>query len=501
MRFADPIAWERTLPIRPSSPAWQATVRALYGTLTDPAELELFRSLAGRDAPPGGADEFLVVAGRRGGKSETIARIATFEACHGGHAVALAPGQVGLIPIISPLREQSGEILRYVTGLAALPQVRRFVDGEPTRDGVRFRTGVEIRVMTADAVALSGPTVVCAIRDEFAKHPGAESSMPDHVVEAALRPALAPVVGAPRRRLIGITSAYIRDGLAYETDRDHYGRADSGVLVVRGSTSTFNPAIDAAWLARERRRISERVFAREYLAEWQDAITQGWFGDVIDRCIDVGRESSDPIAGELYFCAIDAAFKGDKFALAIAHLEHRGARPIVVLDRVDSWQASGGEALNVAHTVAEVSQIIHEYRARAYADQFSFVPLRELFAQQGVDLTEVTWTQTSKPQMFGRVRAGMTDGAVRLCDDRELIGEFHSIQGKLLRSGGERLEARIGHDDLVHASVMALFLAEDGYGLAASSIAHNSWAETQNRSTRTYSDPYNFGSNRPTHGW
>jgi len=498
--FRDPIEWEQSLPIRPSSPAWRATVRALYGTLTDPADVELFRSLAGRDAPPGGADEFLAVVGRRGGKSESIARIATFEAVHGGHAVALAPGQLGLIPIISPLREQSGEILRYVTGLAQLPQVRRHVDGDPTRDGVRFKTGVEVRTMTADAVALSGPTVVCAIRDELAKHPGAESAMPDTVVEAALRPALAPVVGAPRRRLIGITSAYVRDGCAFETDRDHFGRPDSPVLVVRGSTEQFNPNIDRAWLERERKRVGPNVFAREYLAEWQDAVTAGWFGDVISRCVDTGRESSEPIEGNLYVAAIDAAFKGDKFALAIAHLEQRDGRPVVVLDRAVSWKASGGGALNVAETVAEVSELIREYRGAAFADQFSFVPLRELFRQCGVDLTEVPWTQSSKPQMFGRVRAGMTDGAVRLCDDAELISEFHSIQGKLLKSGGERLEARVGHDDLVHASVMALFFAEDTHGFRVAVEQDQDWSDRFNRSGPTY-DPYSFGSARPKNGW
>src|SRR4051812_6212994 len=124
-RPRDPIAWEATLPVRASSPAWRAAIRALYGTALDPDELALFRELAGLEFPrAGGYDEFEAVVGRRGGKSETIARLAVYEGRHGGHERALAPGQVGVIAVISPLREQSQEILNFVRGLAGLKQVK-----------------------------------------------------------------------------------------------------------------------------------------------------------------------------------------------------------------------------------------------------------------------------------------------------------------------------------------------------------------------------------------
>jgi hypothetical protein len=463
MTFRDPIEWEATLPIRPSSPAWRCVIKALYGTPLTPDELALFRELSGLESPPeGGSDEFLAVVGRRGGKSEAIARLATFEACHGGHAVALAPGQTALIPIITPVREQAQQIVGYAHGIAALPQVRPFVAGEPTLHGVRFVTGVEIRVMTADAVAVSGPTVVCAVRDELAKFPGDDAATSDREIDNSLRPALAPVIGAPRRRLVGITSAYIREGIAFETDRDAFGKPDSGVLVVRGPTELFNPNIDRAWLARERRRVGTKVFAREYLAEWQHATTDGWFGNVIDRCVDTGRASSGPLSGIRYVAAIDAAFRGDRFALAIAHREHdEDGPPVTVIDAVDTWEPDEGEVLSVPHVVRDVAKRIRAYGAMTFADQFSFDPLRELFRRHGVWLREAPWTATSKPQRFSRIRAAMSDGLVRLPDDEELIKEFHAIRGRLLRSGGEQLEARAGHDDLAHAAVMAAYFAMD----------------------------------------
>jgi hypothetical protein len=478
-KFRDPIDWEDTLPIRPSSPAWRVVVRVLYETPLTAEERSLFLDLSGgREPPDGGVDELLAVVGRRGGKSETIARIAVFEAAHGGHGKVLAPGQLGLIAVISPLREQGQEILGYVRGLAALPQVKRYVEGEPTRDGVRFKSCIEVRCLTADAVNVSGPTVVMAILDEYAKFPGDEAVVPDREILNSLRPALAPVKGAPRRRLVGITSAYIEEGTAFETDRDHYGKADAPVLVVRGTTAQFNPAIDVAWLERERKRIGSAVFAREYQGIWQPAIVEGWFGQTIEACVDKGRSTPDRhalsvVEGRRYYAGLDSAFRGDGFTLAIAHREipafpgdakQMARRPRSVLDGCWCWRAPKGGVLGVEKTVQQTARIIRAYNATAWADQFALDPLKEIYKRYGVYLREAPWTSQNKALKFRRVRDEMIEGLVRIPDDAELLREFHSMRGKLLKSGGEQIEARSGHDDRVHAAVIALSEAMDHEG-------------------------------------
>jgi hypothetical protein len=463
--FRDPIAWEESLRILPSSPAWRATIRALYGTPLDDDELKAFLTLSGGRLPPeGGADEFEAVVGRRGGKSLTIARLATFEAIHGGHEIALAPGQVGLIPVISPLREQSQEILGYVRGLCALPQVKRHLADEPTRDGVSFKNSIAIRVMTADAVNVSGPTVVCAVLDEFAKFPGDGSVMPDREIVNSLRPALAPLVGAPRRRFVMITSSYIQEGVAFEVDRDNFGKPDAPVFVVRGESTAFNPNLDAKWLERERKRIGEAVFAREYRGIWMPAIVEGYFPmEVVEACVDKGRTESEPDPNVTYHASIDAAFRGDMFALAIACRIQRGAAPAQTdLVGVWTWQARGGP-LAVDDTIAKVVSVLRIYDCdMCTADQFAFDPLREAFARRGIYLRQAAWHASTKPAKFARVRAGMTDGIVRLPDDPALVREFCNIRARLLRgSGSEQIEARSGHDDRVHAAVQALNQAMD----------------------------------------
>lgn len=458
----DPITWEQTLPLRPSSPAWVACVRAIYGVPLSPDELALYHQLSGGiDPPVGGSTDVLCVIGRRGGKSETMARVAMFEALHGGHEVALAPGQRGRIVVISPLREQSQEVLGYAKGIAALPQIRSKV-ASITADSIEFSNGLTIQVCTCDALNVSGPTIVCLIRDEWSKWPGAESATPDTVIEASVRPALAPVVGAPPRRKIGISSAYITDGQCYTTDRDCFGKAGADTLVLRGSTITFNPNIDREYLAKERRR-SPSDYEREYECVWQDGITEGWFGSsVIDASVVHGRSIATRarLPRAPYYVAIDAAFKGDRFALAVAHMERSDERWIAVLDLVRTWEPRPGETLSSDLAVHESSAAARGFGCdRIYGDQCCAPVLIDSYRREHITLVEVPWTAQNKPLKYRMVRDGMADGSVWLCDDAETVKEFKGIQGKLLQSGGERIEARRGHDDRVSAAVLALSLA------------------------------------------
>lgn len=455
----DPVDWLETLQIRQSSPAWRAVIRAVYGTEMTPEELAAFGELSGGMLPsPAGYLEFLIVGGRRGGKSETIARIATFEAIYGGHERVLAPGQKGLIPIISPLREQSQEILGYVRGLVSLPQVASRLQKAPTGNGVLFTTGIEIRVMTADAINVSGPTVVMVVRDEWAKWPGEESKMPDTEIEKSLRPALAPVVGAPPRRLIGITSAYIQAGLAYETDQKCFGKQDAKTLVLHGSTELFNPNVDREWLAKERERDAS-AYAREYMCVWQPAIVEGYFPmDIVVRAVDTGRDPKPErgTSGVYYYPAIDAAFRNDLFTLSIASRQRdEQGRTITTIDGIWAWH-SKGEPLNTEETAAEIAAILKAFGCdRCSADQHAFDPLREAFARHGIALQLKPWVASTKPAKFAKVRVGLTDGLLRIPDDAELVREFCNIRAKLTQSGGQQIEAGSGTDDRVHAAVLA----------------------------------------------
>lgn len=464
MTFPDPVAFRRSLPGRPFSPAWEAALLGIYGRPMDGEQRALFKQLSGGVEPqPGGWQEAFINAGRGAGKDDTIKTVANYECAHGGHEIAATPGQRLPYPIICPLRNQGQGTVRMTQGEARLPQLKRHV-AKLLSDSVEYRNGTAVQVWTCDDVAVVGDTTIGYCRNEWALWPGDDAVVPGSIIESNLRPTLRRPEGAPVKRVIGLSSSYTKDGDAWRTFRDYYGKADSPVLVLKGTTLDFNPNTDRAWLANERKRLGEAAYAMHFECEWRDAITEGWFGPVVDRCVDRERESSPPDRSwkskHEYVAAIDAAFRGDRFALAIAHRQHRDGQPaLTVLDHVRTWQARRGESLEVAEVVSESSKIIRDYRAIAFADQFAIDPLKELYRRHQVQLWEAPWTSLTKPQRFGWVRANMTDGHIRLCDHRELINEFHSVQGRLLKTGGERLEARVGHDDLVHAAVTALFFA------------------------------------------
>jgi hypothetical protein len=462
----DPIDLEVMLGLRPSSPAWRATVRAWYGTST-PEDAELFRALSGGvDPPEGGAEEVLAVVGRRGGKSSTIARVAVFEALYGRHHVGLEPGQLGIIPIISPRNAQSAEILNYAKGIAGHRLFTKRVAGT-TAESVTFTNGIEIRVATCDIFAASGPTFVCLIRDEWAKYPGAESATSDVEIDATARPAMARVVGAPPRRLIGITSAFIDEGLAWQTDLEHFGKPGAPVLVVRGATDVFNPNIDPKVLERERSR-SPRTYAREYECEWGTSIVEAWFPhDAIERCTDVGRFVADVkvLPETEYSLAIDAAFSGDGFGVCVLHRERPAGEngepvngpPRTVVDVAHAWKAKAGERLSVWDTLEQVAELARAFHTSdIHADQASFDAIKEIGAKMGLALHQTAWTRQNKAPLYRRVRDALVDGHIRLPDDKPLIRELRGMRGRLLRSGGEQIEARgSGKDDRVSALVLA----------------------------------------------
>ena len=504
----DPIEWEESISrLRPSSPAWRAVIRGVWGRvpLTDEERARFLKLSGGVQPPDGGTDRFFVLKGRRGGGTESVARCVVFEARHGGHEVALAPGQVGVIAVICPEHKHAREMLGYVKGLAALPEVKKHLAKPPTETSVAFQNGIEIRVVTANDLAVAS-TFLMVVLDECARLPGDEATVPDKAIVASIVPGMTPVRGAPRRMLVGITSAYIESGWAFETDRDNFGRAEPDTLVLRGSTEAFNPNVDRAWLERERRK-DPVVAMREYgdgdkPPEWQPAIVESWFsapviassvdavvpGQPVKRaavkcsaCSYLGRvEATGRCArcsafpfeeGRRYFVAIDAAFARDNFAIAVATSEQLKA-PITfellprrtVVAYVEALAPPPGGTLSPRECVEQTIRVMRRYQTeRVFIDQYCAPTLIESFEDRRCRAIKIDWTgsgMNSKAARYKAAREAMRAGELRLPQDPALVKEFHRVRGRETQTGHERIEAiGRGVDDRVSAVVMACSVA------------------------------------------
>ena len=254
---------------------------------------------------------------------------------------------------------------------------------------------------------MRGPTVVCAIVDEVCWLPTGDAANNDVSILEALRPALAPIRGAPPRRLIAISSAGYRRGWAYETVRANHGRVGAEPLTLIATTEQVNPNIDRAWLER-RREASPAVYQREFLSQFADSeATAAWFG------ADVVRNAVGPVIGERrddrrYTVAVDAAFRRDAFAIAVCS-----------------------------------SRLI-----------------------DGINAVRKPWTggnsETSKVSRFSAMRDAMADGSLRIPQNDRLVAELLGISSTILPSGAERLEAAPGQkDDLACAAVLAYSCAAE----------------------------------------
>jgi len=450
--------------VRPFTIGFRAISKAIRGLPLSTEERFAFTEMSGGIEPRDGTGfaDVLLIKPRRAGGSEWIASELFFEACYGNHGVMAAPGQVLALPLVCARRDQSAELLSYARGLAQLGTLAHLVESI-TADEVLFNTGVALRIVTADLNAVSGMTACGYGLSEFAKFPGDDAAQSDRVIVDSLDPATAPLVGAPVRRRLRETSAFIQDGLAYETDRDWHGKPDAPTLVLRGCFRLLNPSIDRDFLAREKRRLSPAVFAREYgpdfdsPPEWQSSVTESWFGDTIDSCVDEGRGILEPNPQVSYFAGIDLGVRQDGAALAIGHRERIDGEPVTIVDGVWYW-AAGSKALG--QIVQESAAIIRKYRARAWADQFHFDSVKDAYAREQVLVVEAPWSSMgdkSKANRFNRCKYEMRDRRVRLPGaDTALIREFYNLGGKLLRSGTEQIAARRGGDDRVHAAILMI---------------------------------------------
>jgi hypothetical protein len=449
--------------IRPFTLGFEAISKAIRGLKLDGPLLAAFLELSGGVQPRDGVgfDDVLLIKPRRAGGSEWLSSELFYEAAYVPHSIAAAPGQTLALPLVCARRDQSAEVLSYARGLAGLPQISKLVQ-DIGKEEILFKTGVALRIVTADINAVSGTTAVGYGLSEFSKFPGDDAAQSDRLIVDALDPAVAPIEGAPTRRRLRETSAFIQDGLAFEMDRDWFGKPDAPTLVLRGCFRLLNPSIDQDWLAKERRRLAGAVYAREYgpsfdlPPQWQSSVTDSWFGsETVDRCCDEGRGILEPNPQLSYFAGIDLGVRQDGAALAIGHRDRIEGEPVTIVDGVWYWPA-GSKSLG--EIVQESAAIIRRYKARAYADQFHFDSVKDGYAREQVIVAEAPWTsmgQKSKENRFTRCKYEMRDRKVRLPGaDAATTREFHNLGGKLLRSGSEQLAARRGGDDRVHAVVL-----------------------------------------------
>ncbi len=458
------------------SPAQEVVIRAAYGLPIEGDLVSVYYEITGRldwrtRTEP--VHDLTVIGGRRGGKdSRIITAIAAYEAFCGGHEAHLAPGEEGVVLVVSQVirraRQAAFSLIRGA--IFNSPMLRKKVISDRAWD-LGLDNGLVIRCEPCSFRSIRGSAVPVALFDEAAFW-SYEGHNPDREVERAVRPAMAQF---PGWKLVKVSTPWIRAGLLFEDYEKHYGADEDPHLVMQASTWILNPTIPQSFLDQERRKDPE-TFEREYGARFSDREALWLPHDSIEACRQEWTARSLPeYPRPRAVAVIDPAYKRDRFAAAIGWYE-KGKDEIpgrVVIGRLEGWTPPRGGELSLNAVLDQLCPILGQYDVRkVHGDQYTAAPVREALRARGFAFEEHPFSAPFKAEIYSDLKSLVIEERIDLPDHDRGISELKSLHVTHTPAGTMRIGApeRAGyHDD--YATVIAL-------------AAHLVFSETQTLCTR-----------------
>jgi hypothetical protein len=394
----------------------------------------------------------VVRCGRRGGKSLTMQKVATFVARYGAWSVP--PGELGVIPFVSVDRPEAAARIR---GCAAM------FDAE----GVRYvRRGDEIelldrpcvlRVTTCTTSAVVGFTSVLIICDEVAKWRDTETGKnPAKEVVASLSPTMATQASA---RLFVVSSAW--STVDYHCQLFELGD-DGFQQVAFAETWVAHPSLTE----RETRALEpdERVWLREYAARPSDAIASICSAAEYDACTSNATERPAIIGGR-YSHFTDVGLRNDNWVTMTAHhqlRDHGGDSvvDVVVIDRVTVLKPSFLRRLTLDDGLKVIMRHVTEYGGGSvYGDVYYADSLRPELLKRGVKFVEVSNASQAISERVANLQMRFASQTIDLVRNDEMRKEVLGAVFQMHPNNRQTLRApeRKGlHDDCVSVTLLAV---------------------------------------------
>jgi hypothetical protein len=433
------------------SPSWVAAYKAFDGLPLTNSELELWRTMSGREQfTSRDYPELTAIKGRRSQGTKTACKYLAYKIHTENYRRYAAKGDRLRVPIVAQSKDVAREIVSYLTDFYSNTDLRSEVEADGLLKGsIDLKNGFVVSVQTCSFRAPRGITAPLALCDEVGIW-RAEGADVDREVVRSLTPAM---IQFPNRKLILLGSPWTKVGVLF--DRWERRFEDSDRLVFHCPTPLMNSTIPAAELERE--RISDpQNYRREFLAEWLDDVDQFLPDSDITAAIRTGIREYPFVEAfkSQYLATIDASgLSGrDRFTFAIGHRSSRGKDQVGVnLDLLRGWNRRG-----VREVVDEISLTLKAYSLKTvYADQFGFAFLKELLSQRGIEVIQLPWSARNKPEIFLGLKLGLSQGNLKLLDHPESLRELRLLECRRTSGGHSAISAPRGqHDD--YACVIAM---------------------------------------------
>jgi hypothetical protein len=438
-------------------------------------EVEMFRHFTGKDEyEPNLYSDASLCFGRRSGKSTTIgAGLAIFYATQFDYTPYLGTSPHATIPIISPTKEQAGEVFAAIKNFFLRNPwlLQKFLEGNidrivneyseedlknPSRivgGQIKLTNKVIIKVMAADVSRVRGWAVPFAILDEVCwfGSEGADTKNTDKAISEALEPALAQFQTVEGMALVlKISSPNGQSGLMYG---DYDNRKDQDVLHIQAPTWYANPSIAVRYLEKQKKK-GMNYFNREYGAEYTASETAYLDPNLIELAVLKGIEKVDVQKGYRYVAAIDYATRNDLWTLAIGHKEFVLDTDIkekierVYADFLIHWRGSDGAELDPSEVIPEICMYLKAYSVtHCMSDQYAFAALKPYFSKEGCLLKEFTMSNQSKIKMMNSLQVALNTKTFKMCANATAVQHLKDLRE---RRGRQRIQIEAAnncHDD------------------------------------------------------
>jgi hypothetical protein len=421
---------------------WHVLLIASSGEELTADEREEFKRLTHREREPGQfCRELIVAAGRRAGKSTAMLVFAIWIACLCDHRGTLAPGEVGIVLLISRDQRVSRMLLDRIAAVLEASEPLRSMIVNRTAESITLSNAIAIEVRPASFRALRGPTYIAVLADEVAFwFTGTDFANPDTEILTAVRPGLLTTAGP----LLMISSVYAQTGELYDAFKKYYGPAGPpDILVAYGTSRDFNSSLDQAEIDRaiERDPIRNRA---EYLSEWR-ADTTGFIPrELVEACVGDYVELP-PAPGNSYRCFLDQASgveEGDSYAIAIAHKSGETA----IVDAIREVRPPFSPAAIVNEVLLPLCRLYGVYSVVSddYAAGFS----QNLIRSAGLSF-EPAKKHTS--ELYLELLPLLNSRRIMLPRNERLVNQIASLERSTQRSGRDMISHPThGHDDIAN---------------------------------------------------
>lgn len=419
---------------------WLVVLKAAFGLALNDAELKVFGSIAGsRSQPKQRVRELWAIVGRRGGKSRIAAALAVFFACFVQHK--LSPGERGMVLVLASSVEQGKVVFNYALAFLRSSPVLRNEIAETTRNEIRLKNGIVIAIHTNSFRTVRGRTLLAAIFDEVSFWRDESSATPDAEVYSAVLPSLATTNGM----LVGISSPYRRIGLLHAKHKAYFGVESDDVLVVQGSSRTFNPSLTDAVIEAQR-AADPTAASSEWDAEFRADIAAFLDDVLIDGAIEHGRPLELPPQAGIYAYkafADASGGRGDAYSVAVGHKDGEH----YVLDVVRGTHPP----FDPHEVTRQYAVLLKQYRiGEVTGDHYAAEWVAGAWRDCGVSYAR---SDINKSQIYLEALPLFARGIVRLPDHPRLLRELRLLERHTHRSGKDTVDhGRNGSDDYANAA-------------------------------------------------